>query len=306
MGVSDRAHFAWLCEALARFEAQSGRLATMRERGQPLTLWALAATRMTPPVEFLVSKLGPGDVGVSFLDKFAREPGVTRIDFNALEDVPENSCDVLMMSRASYLVADPHAFLFHSRRLIRPGGLMILDWLHGLSDAPVLDLPGRHIYDGRAHAFLTTYCDREFLAEFPAEFAAFLQHVNRPPWWANLAPPGAPVSLKERVIRLVGGGPRRQLTLDTYLETLRAELQRAGKHLIEPGLLARYFTVAFRHARYFYPSVRKFNLFLLTVLEPVAKYARPEGQATAGTASTSAGTWSPRAWERGRGMEGSR
>ena len=32
-----------------------------------------------------------------------------------------------------------------------------------------------------------------------------------------------------------------------------------------------HFKVIFRHARYFYPHVRKFNLYLLTVLEPLGK-----------------------------------
>ena len=31
------------------------------------------------------------------------------------------------------------------------------------------------------------------------------------------------------------------------------------------------FNVVFRHARYFYPYVRKFNLYVLTILEPVGK-----------------------------------
>ncbi|MBI4589766.1 MAG: hypothetical protein HY725_13090, partial [Candidatus Rokubacteria bacterium] len=52
---------------------------------------------------------------------------------------------------------------------------------------------------------------------------------------------------------------------------LRAELARAGKHLIEPGLMEQHFKVVFRHARYFYPLVKKFNLYLLTVLRPVGK-----------------------------------
>lgn len=56
-----------------------------------------------------------------------------------------------------------------------------------------------------------------------------------------------------------------------------ASLRRAGKHLVEPALMERYFTVVFRDARYFYACVRKFNLYLLTVLEPVGAAAAPSG-----------------------------
>jgi hypothetical protein len=44
---------------------------------------------------------------------------------------------------------------------------------------------------------------------------------------------------------------------------------RAGKHLIDADLMEQ---VVFRHARYFYRHVGKFNEYLLTVLEPVGKY----------------------------------
>jgi hypothetical protein len=53
------------------------------------------------------------------------------------------------------------------------------------------------------------------------------------------------------------------------VDTLRADLERAGGHLIEPGLMEEFFKVVYREARYFYPLSRKFHLYLLTVLRPV-------------------------------------
>jgi hypothetical protein len=35
--------------------------------------------------------------------------------------------------------------------------------------------------------------------------------------------------------------------------------------------MEQHFKVVFRHARYLYPHVGKFNLYLLTILEPVGK-----------------------------------
>ena len=271
MGVSDRHYFAWLTQALERFERESGELRATGARPGPVELWVLAGPQMNPPIEFLRDGLGRERTTVRLLDKFARLPGVTAVDFNALDAIPADACDALFMSRASYMVEDPGAFLVHTRRILRPGGLMIVDWLHGSSDAPALTLPGHHEYAGGAYSFCTTYCDPESLDEFGAEFGALIRHVNRPPWWTNPERPGAPLPIGERLRRLLGGGPRREITRETYLGTLRAELGREGKHLVEPEALAPHFKVLFRDARYLYPITGKFYLHLLTVLRPVGK-----------------------------------
>ena len=271
MGVSDRYYFEWLRDALERFEAGSGQLEALRRNGTPLDLWVLAGARMSPPVEFLVDAMGRELTRVRFLDKFSQDPGVVRLDFNALESVPDNACDVLLMSRASYMVETPHVFLSHARRMVRPGGVMIVDWVHGTADAPVLDLAGYHEYEGRRCAFFTTYADPVFLAEWRSEFAAFISHVNRPPWWATVARPGLSLSPAALIRRVLAGRPWRDVSLATYLDALRDDLGRSGRHLIEPDVMEEFFKVAFREARYFYALSRKFHLYLLTVLRPVGK-----------------------------------
>ena len=206
-----------------------------------------------------------------WLDRFERGPGVVAADFNALGGVPEDACDVLVMTRASYMIADPPAFLRDARRMLRPGGLLVIDWLHGSADAPRLDLPGHHEYEGQACPFLTTYGDAESLAEFGGEFDALIRHVNRPPSWANLERPGARVPIGARLRRMLGAGPRGHVTRATYLDTVRDALRDAGKHLIEPDTLGTCFKVLFRDARYLFPRTGKFHLHLLTVLRPVGK-----------------------------------
>ena len=272
MGISDRHHFAWLTEALASFEGEAGRFAAIRRENSAPALWGLAARRRDPVLDWIAKALGGDRTEVTLFDKFTDcADGVRRQDLNALENLPDNACDVLAIFRASYFVTCPAAFLAGARRIVRPRGLVVVDWLHGLSDAPVLDLRGDPRYGGGPTPFTTTFADAQMLAEFSDEFDAFLRHVNRPPSWANVERPGAPVPLGERLGSLVGRGPRRQVTLGTYLATCRTELARAGKHLIEPPLMEQHFKVVFRSARYFYPHVRKFNLYLLTVLEPVGK-----------------------------------
>jgi hypothetical protein len=268
LGVSDRPYFAWLREALERFESGSGRLAGIRQHEIAPALWVLAGARRNPATDFVAEALGTA-AALRFLDRFATEPGVVRADFNALDEMPAGACDVLMMTRASYMVEAPRAFLAGTRRLLRPGGLMIVDWLHGSADAPALDLPGFHEYEGERCRFWTTYADPTFLAEFPAEFEAFIRQVNRPPLWANVEQPGTPLVLAARLRRLLGGGPRRSVTASTYVDSLRADLHRAGRYLIESSLMEEFFKVVFREACYLYPLSRKFYLHLLTVLEPV-------------------------------------
>jgi SAM-dependent methyltransferase len=271
LGISDRYYFDWLSGALERFEVEQGCFAALRREGRELALWSFAGQRENPPLTFLLEALGRDQTRVAFFDKFPSEPRVTVLDINALEALPDSSCDVLTFFRASYFITDPPGFLAHTQRLLRPGGLAVIDWLHGLSNAPVLDLRGDPGYGGASTPYLTTYADPQFLSEFPAEFEAFIRHVNRPPSWANPDRPGRAVPLSERARRLLGGGPGGQLTAEGYLDTLRAELERARKHLIEPALMEQHFKVVFRDARYLYRFVKKFNLYLLTVLRPVAK-----------------------------------
>jgi SAM-dependent methyltransferase len=269
LGISDRHHFDWLTEALAAFEAGSGRLAALAAARAEPVLWCLAGQRLDPPLAWLTRALGP-HTRVEFFDRFPAPGSPARAqDLNALAALPAGSCDVLTLFRGSLFIEDPPAFLASARRLLRPGGLFVVDWLHGLSGAPVLDLRGAPRYDGVAVPFRTTYVDPELVAGFPREFAAFLAHVNRPPVWADVEVPGRVVALATRARRLLGRRPRARVAPAAYVDTLRAALAAAGKHLVEPPLLQRHFRVLFRHARYFYPKVRKFNLYVLTVLEPV-------------------------------------
>ena len=270
MGVSDGHYFGWLRGALERFEEGSSLLDGIRHHEAHPVFWVLAGGAANPATDFVAGVLG-SRATVRFLDRFAEEPGVMRADFNALGELPAGACDVLMMTRASYMVEDPRAFLSGARRLLRPGGIMIVDWVQGSADAPVLDLPGAHEYEGGRYRFRTTYADPAFVAEFPAEFEALIRHVNRPPWRTNVKAPGARVPIGAALKLLVGGGPKRDVTLATYIDALRADLARADGHLVGPEVMEEFFKVAFRDARYFHRFTGKFYLHLLTVLRPVGK-----------------------------------
>ena len=268
MGVSDRHYFAWLTAALTRFERESGELHAIAGSGNG-DLVVLAGSRPNPAIAFVREALGGDRASVRWLDRFERDQDVERVDFNALDAMPGAICDVLMMTRASYMITEPASFLRHARRMLRPGGLMIIDWLHGAADAPRLDLPGHHEYEGRPQSFFTTYVDEESIVEHAPEFDALIRDVNRPPSWVDVERPGGRVPMARRVRRLINRPPEGTLTRAAYVHVLKESLQHAGKHLIEPDVLGSFFNVVFRDARYLYPMTRKFHLHLLTVLRPV-------------------------------------
>ena len=257
MGVSDRPYFDWLAGALGRFERESAELCAIGA-GRSVDLWVLAGARTNPAIEATREALGAARTTVRWLDRFERGPDVTAADFNALVDMPEDACDVLMMTRASYMIEDPSAFLREARRMLRPGGLLVIDWLHGSSETPALDLPGHHEYEGRAYPLRTTYCDAESLTDFAGEFGALIRHAGRP-------------RLRERWRHPLSVAPSSPPTVAGYLSMLRDGLARSGKHLVDPAMLGSTFKVLFRDARYLHPTTRKFYLYLLTVMRPVGK-----------------------------------
>jgi SAM-dependent methyltransferase len=211
-------------------------------------------------------------VGVVLFDKFADSaPGVEKLDINALDALPDNACDVLTLLRASYFVLRPAEFLAEARHIVRPGGLVVVDWLHGLSQAPVLDLRGDPRYDTKGDAVHDHLRGRAAGGGLRRRVRGPHPARESPAILGERGAPGCAGAARRTRPRLLGRGPRGDLTVATYLHRCRDALARARKHLIEPPLMERYFTVVFRHARYFYPYVRKFNLYVLTILEPLGK-----------------------------------
>jgi len=275
LGVSDRRHFGWLREALDRFEREHGALARLGGGGS-VAIAALAEQRATPPLARLVELIGAARTRVDCYNKYPADPSVRALDLNDLGPVADDAYDVVTLSRASMFIAEPERFLADLRRILRPGGLAVIDWLHGVSNAPLLSMPGTPSYGGDVVPFRTTYGDARFLAEFPREFDAFIRHLNRPPWWVDMTDLTRRRGWAEGLRRWLArarqpGAAAAPLTRDTYLAALEAALAGSGKRLVGASTLESYFKVLFRDARYFYPSVKKFNLYLLTVLTPIGK-----------------------------------
>jgi SAM-dependent methyltransferase len=266
LGVSDRPYFDWLTGALDRCERAHGLFGALGRARPTVDVWGLAERQETIAMGWLRAAMAPAQPVVTLLDKFGDAPGIRPVDLNGLDEMPAGACDVATVLRSSFFVTDPPRFLRDLRRLLRPGGLAIVDWLQGCSDAPVLDFPLDPRYGDAPSPFVSTYMDAAFIAQFPDEFDRFIKDLNRPPWSANLARPGEPLGVAERLLRIAELGPQRRISRATYAETLRADLHRAGKQLVEPELLERHFEVVHRDARYLHRQTGKFNLYLLTIL----------------------------------------
>jgi SAM-dependent methyltransferase len=271
MGVSDVPYQRWLAGAAERFDRESGLLRALAGR-ERIDVCGLGQQIDDPVTAYLKRLAGDGRVRAVHHDRFASRPGVVRLDLNDLSALPADAFDVAVLFRASYFVERPDAFFAALARVLRPGGLLFVDWLNGRGDEPDLGLNGAPRYDGVACPFRTTYCDARFVRDFAREFDALIAHVNRPPRWLVDLHYGAPLSPAARVVgRLrtaLGFDPVvRDVTRDSYLDTLGADLAASGRTLVTEATLGRDFEIVFRDARYFFPHVGKFTLYLLTVLK---------------------------------------
>ena len=143
-------------ELLERWErAASGwgrRAPHMREFGMPVSTWMIEHAGLQPGQRVLELAAGPGETGLlaaelirpggvlissdaaeSMLDVArarARELGIENVEFRRIElewiDLPTAGVDVVMCRWAVMLIVDPEAALRESRRVLVPGGRMVL------------------------------------------------------------------------------------------------------------------------------------------------------------------------------------
>ncbi len=250
MGESNAAHFAWLQDAIQEHAALFKHLLA-----RPVTIYAIGEQVVTPPLAALKTLLG-GSVTIQCFDLYPMNADVSRLDVNDLDGLAAGSCDVVTLLRTLF-IRNPQHVLTGFHRILRPGGLVIVDWLHGSSDAPVLTLG----------PYTATYLDDELL-RLPA-FSEFLEHVQHPP---RLRHAGRAVLRRLRHPRLppvpfLGRGT--PVNTATYRAVLHRTLKNAGKRLIEERDVEPYFIVRARGARYFYPWTRTFGCWAFTIMERV-------------------------------------
>jgi SAM-dependent methyltransferase len=154
--IDDRDPEALRAELLERWERAAtgwGRLAPrIREFGMPVSTWMIEHAGLQPGQRVLELAAGPGETGLlaaelirpggvvissdvseSMLELAqarARELGIENVEFKRLElewiDLPTASVDVAMCRWGVMLVVDPEAALRETRRVLVPGGRIVL------------------------------------------------------------------------------------------------------------------------------------------------------------------------------------
>ena len=163
MGNSDQAYFTWLTSALCRYNQATGGIV----QRQATDLLVLGGARPNPAIDWV--RHATGMPAVQYWDLY--DPDATNaIDFNNLTVATGRQCDVLMMTRASYLLTDVGIFCSHARRLLRPDGLLIIDWVYGSAEAPCRGVRGAHQYGDTTVPFLSTYNAGEVAQYFTVEW----------------------------------------------------------------------------------------------------------------------------------------
>src|SRR5258708_3003247 len=123
MGESSPAHFTWLSSAILEHRHVFGRLR------QPPTVFAIAEQGETAPLSELANVRG-GRTTVRLFDLTPTSAAVERLDLNRLGGLPSGAFDVITLFRASFFIRDPAHVLAGFHRILRPGGILVVDWLH--------------------------------------------------------------------------------------------------------------------------------------------------------------------------------
>ena len=78
----------------------------------------------------------------------------------------------LGVSEKDLFINDKTKFLSQLAKITEPNGLILIDWLHGMSNRPVLDFDGGGpVYAGQERIFKTTYIDEVFLKTRSRDFS---------------------------------------------------------------------------------------------------------------------------------------
>lgn len=254
MGISDGFHFSWLREAVRPNYQQIRSQLPHKPR-----VLGIAESRPSPFLEHLLANR---EYDYLACDLNPGNSAAMPCDLNNLRSLKERiRADIVCCFRASYFIEDKHAFLGQLVDLLSPGAFLFIDFLIGSSDLPVLDFRyGDQVAQfasgsSRPATFKTTFFDPLLLADFPEEVDAFCRDARRWPLqtqWGYL----------KRFPRQFWKDSRslKDLQPKNLGEMLRSV--RPEPNLVSVADLEQNgFEIQAFSARYFYPQVKKFNLY---------------------------------------------
>jgi len=254
MGISDKYHFEWQNSIAS--DLVSTQLISRESTLAPLCLGEMQDPQMFSALKNQGVRLGK-PLCIDVQNDGSKENCIHG-DINSIANLSSDSFDLVTLFRSSYFIEDKNKFLSNLSRILRPGGLAFIDWLHGSSDAPVVGFGGGGpVYDGIERLFRTTYLDNIFIDSFSDEFEALFRHINRPPRTGRFG-----------AIRAILDKPINNVTLVNYYEKLSRTLAERDFELITDLDIEEYgLDITYRSARYFYPDIRKFNLYIFTCFQ---------------------------------------
>lgn len=251
MGISNQFHFDWLNEAID----------PVRERireSLPKRPQVLGIGEHSPNV-VLQQLLNGFDSSYQACDRFPKSALAKPCDMNDLSPFfGKLRVNLVCMFRCSYFIEDKFKFLKQLKAILLPGSFVLMDFLIGSSDLPVLDFRygNSKASDGKGRAyFSTSFYDDRLVREFPLEVMAFCRHARS---W--------PIGTQIRYLRehpsfyWKDRAELRDISTETLGEHLKRILPEQNLFSLSDFEESGLEIVMFK-ARYFYPYVKKFNLY---------------------------------------------
>ncbi|MEX2160724.1 MAG: hypothetical protein WD751_02325 [Anaerolineales bacterium] len=214
------------------------------------------------PSPFIEHLLEAKEFDYHACDLFPRSAEVIACDMNDLSPLfGRIRADVVCLFRSSYFIRNKHDFFDQIKKIMAPGGYLFMDFLIGSSDLPVLDfrygdVQAAFAYDKDHPAFFqTSFYDDRLVQEFADDVEPFCRHSRR---W--------PLSTRISYLRKAGRyylrdvGALKDLTSANLGEQLHALLPQENVFSLADFRADGFEIIAFG-AKYFYPLVRKFNLY---------------------------------------------
>lgn len=197
MGTSDPIYFPWQEKLAHNLEP----ILYGREEMKALSIGEVQA----PSVYYFLKKINIKFKEIKTFDFCEKQTNLTKYmveesfqrlnnqihikgNFNKkLTQFSDQEFDFITAFRCTPYIPQPEHFLKEVYRILKPGGVLIIDWVNGYSSFPLLDL-GYCWHRGDADIFnenitsfnQTSYIDQTFLDLFPEEFNFLINQINRP------------------------------------------------------------------------------------------------------------------------------
>jgi SAM-dependent methyltransferase len=194
----------------------------VRDSAMPVSVWMLEHADLKPGLSVLELAAGPGDTGFMAVERIqpggalissdavagmldvarerAQELGVEHVEFKQLQlewiDIPTATIDVVLVKWAVMLLLDPSAALRECRRVLKPGGRLVIAVWEGPDRNPWATIPQRAMVElghmqplapgGRGMFALADHAQLRELLEDAGLFDIEIEPIEMPRGYASV------------------------------------------------------------------------------------------------------------------------